>query len=168
MYDKIILALSLEHGFAEQAIETAQRLGGKSAEIIALHVYEPLSGSVSTYLDDDLVQQAYTDATRMLAASVATRSSCSAAHTRASAASVASRRACSAAATRALAASVASRASASARTRRASAAANRAVSIELSACAVAPASERSRPGRRRSRRAASSGRCPTSRAGRPR
>lgn len=70
MYDKIILALSLEHGFAEQAIETAQRLGGKSAEIIALHVYEPLSGSVSTYLDDDLVQKAYNDAKRMLAARV--------------------------------------------------------------------------------------------------
>ncbi len=70
MYDKIILALSLEHGFADQAIETAQRLGGKSAEIIALHVYEPLSGSVSTYLDDDLVQKAYNDAKRMLAARV--------------------------------------------------------------------------------------------------
>ena len=40
MYDKIILALSLEHGIAEQALETARRLGGKDAEIIAVHVYE--------------------------------------------------------------------------------------------------------------------------------
>ncbi|MFS4579761.1 universal stress protein [Phaeobacter sp. C3_T13_0] len=70
MYEKIILALSLEHGFAEQAIETAQRLGSKSAEVIAVHVYEPPSGSVSAYLDDDLVQKAYNDAKRMLTARV--------------------------------------------------------------------------------------------------
>ncbi len=66
MYEKIILALSLEHGFAAQAIETAQRLGGKSAEIIAVHVYEPPSGSVGAYLDDDLIQKAYDDAKRIL------------------------------------------------------------------------------------------------------
>ncbi len=70
MYDKIILALSLEHGFAAQALETAQRLGGTDAEIIAVHVYEPPSGSVSTYLDEDLVQKAYEDAKRSLSARV--------------------------------------------------------------------------------------------------
>ncbi|AZV78924.1 universal stress protein [Sedimentitalea sp. CY04] len=68
MYDKIILALSLEHGIAEQALETARRLGGKDAEIIAVHVYEPPSGSVSTYLDEDLVRKAYDDAKRALKA----------------------------------------------------------------------------------------------------
>ena len=62
MYDKIILALSLEHGIAEQALETARRLGGDTAEIIAVHVYEPPNGSVSAYLDEDLVQKAYEDA----------------------------------------------------------------------------------------------------------
>ncbi|UWQ93647.1 universal stress protein (plasmid) [Aliisedimentitalea scapharcae] len=62
MYDKIILALSLEHGIAAQALETARRLGGDTAEIIAVHVYEPPSGSVSAYLDEELVQKAYDDA----------------------------------------------------------------------------------------------------------
>ncbi|NVO58028.1 universal stress protein [Rhodobacteraceae bacterium B1Z28] len=62
MYDKIILALSLEHGIAAQALETAQCLGGANAEIIAVHVYEPPSGSVSAYLDKELVQQAFEDA----------------------------------------------------------------------------------------------------------
>ena len=68
MYDKIILALSLEHGIAKQALETARRLGGENAEIIAVHVYEPPSGSVSTYLDEDLVRKAYDDAKRALVA----------------------------------------------------------------------------------------------------
>lgn len=68
MYHKIIIALSLEHGFAGQALETARCLGGKSAEIIAVHVYEPPSGSVSTYLDEDLVQKAYDDAKHALEA----------------------------------------------------------------------------------------------------
>ncbi|WP_146347822.1 universal stress protein [Phaeobacter marinintestinus] len=66
MYDKIILALSLEHGIGAQALETARRLGGDSAEIIAVHVYEPPNASVSAYLDDDLVQKAYENAKQTL------------------------------------------------------------------------------------------------------
>lgn len=71
MYDKIILALSLEHGFAEQALETAKRLAGAGAEIIAVHVYVPPNASVSTYLDEDLVRKAYEDSERELNARVA-------------------------------------------------------------------------------------------------
>ena len=71
MYDKIILALSLEHGFAAQALETAHRLGRGHAEIIAVHVYVPPSASVSTYLDEDLVRKAYEDAKRELISRVA-------------------------------------------------------------------------------------------------
>lgn len=70
MYDKIILALSLEHGFAAQAIDTARRLGGDGAEIIAVHVYEPPSGSVGAFLDKELVQQAFEDAKQRLVARV--------------------------------------------------------------------------------------------------
>ncbi|CUJ88523.1 Universal stress protein F [Shimia thalassica] len=66
MYQKIIIALSLEHGFAAQAVDTARRLGGGTAEITALHVYEPPSGSVSTYLDEEVVQKAYDDARQLL------------------------------------------------------------------------------------------------------
>ncbi len=71
MYDKIILALSLEHGFADRALETAKRLGGATAEIIAVHVHVPPNASVSTYLDEDLVRKAYEDSERELNARVA-------------------------------------------------------------------------------------------------
>lgn len=59
MYRKIIVTLSLEHGIAEQALALARRLRAENGEILALHVHEPPSGSVASYLDEELVRRAY-------------------------------------------------------------------------------------------------------------
>ncbi len=39
MYQKIILALSLEHSISEKAIEVARVMKSDGGEIIAIHVY---------------------------------------------------------------------------------------------------------------------------------
>lgn len=74
MYQKIILALSLEHGISEQAIKLARTLKNDGGEIIAIHVYEPLQGSASTFVSDDAVANAIQHAKDMLAERVADHS----------------------------------------------------------------------------------------------
>lgn len=71
MYQKIVLALSLEHGFAEKAIKVARALKNEGGEIIAIHVYEPMSGSASTYVSEDAVANALQHAKDELAQRVA-------------------------------------------------------------------------------------------------
>lgn len=68
MYARIIIALSLEHGYSLRAIKTARRLAAKGAEIHGVHVYEAPSGTVSTYLDAEVVTKAWNDAQARLAA----------------------------------------------------------------------------------------------------
>ncbi|TCD13170.1 universal stress protein [Oricola cellulosilytica] len=53
MYKKIIVALSLEHGISERALEAASVLADDGAEILAVHIYEPLQGSVRFHLSED-------------------------------------------------------------------------------------------------------------------
>lgn len=71
MYQKIVLALSLEHGIAEQGIKLARALKNEGGEIIAIHVYEPLQGSASTYVSEDAVASALQHAKDALAERVA-------------------------------------------------------------------------------------------------
>lgn len=71
MYQKIVLALSLEHGFAEKAIKVARALKDEGGEIIAIHVYEPMSGSASTYVSEEAVASALQHAKDALAERVA-------------------------------------------------------------------------------------------------
>lgn len=52
MYDKIIVALSLEHGIAAQALKAAMALANPGADVIAVHVSEPLQGSVRFHVSD--------------------------------------------------------------------------------------------------------------------
>lgn len=59
MYKKILVPMALDHGLSEHTLEIARNLTGGTGEIIAMHVFEAPHGSVSTYLDDDLVKQAY-------------------------------------------------------------------------------------------------------------
>jgi nucleotide-binding universal stress UspA family protein len=58
MYNKIIVALSLEHGISDKAIMAARQLANEGAEIIALHVHEPARGSVKAYLSEEDVIKA--------------------------------------------------------------------------------------------------------------
>lgn len=58
MYKKIIIALSLEHGIADRAIDAAKKLVDEDGEIVAVHVYEPMHSSVSLYVSKDDVAKA--------------------------------------------------------------------------------------------------------------
>ena len=58
MYNKIIVSLALDQGFGPRALELARKLKEDGGEIVALHVFEPLHGSVSAYVSDDAVKQA--------------------------------------------------------------------------------------------------------------
>lgn len=74
MYKKIIVSLALEHGIAQQGFKTARALGVEGAEIIAVHVYEPLQGSASAFVDEEVVAKALQGAKDKLAARVANES----------------------------------------------------------------------------------------------
>lgn len=63
MYSKILIPMALDHGIGKAAIEVARRLLSDDGEIIALHIYEAPHGSVSTFLDEDVVRSAF-DAAR--------------------------------------------------------------------------------------------------------
>ncbi len=56
MYKKILVALSLEHGYGERAIKAARKLKAENGEIIAVHVFEPVNSSVSLYLPKEHVK----------------------------------------------------------------------------------------------------------------
>jgi len=71
MYQKIILALSLEHGISEQAIKLARTMKNDGGEIIAIHVYEPLQGSASAYVSEEAVADSLQHAKDALAERVA-------------------------------------------------------------------------------------------------
>jgi nucleotide-binding universal stress UspA family protein len=53
MYKKIIVALSLEHGISERALHAANVLAGQGAEVHAVHISEPLQGSVRFHVSDE-------------------------------------------------------------------------------------------------------------------
>lgn len=67
MYNKIILSLALDHGISQTALAAARNLRSEGGEIIAVHVYEPLQGSASTYVTEDAVAQALKSANDRLA-----------------------------------------------------------------------------------------------------
>ena len=52
MYNKIIVALGLEHGHGSRAMDVARQLLSEGGEIIALHVVEPVPGVASLYLPE--------------------------------------------------------------------------------------------------------------------
>jgi len=66
MYKKILIPMALSHGIASTAIAAAQQLLSEGGEMVALHVYEAPEGSVSAYLDGDIVRAAYDRAEQAL------------------------------------------------------------------------------------------------------
>lgn len=67
MYDHIIVPMALDHGFGATALTLAQKLLNEGGQITALHVYEQPSGTVSAYLDEDVVRTAFAAAEAKLA-----------------------------------------------------------------------------------------------------
>ncbi len=58
MYKKIVVGLSLEHGISERALGAAKKLADAGAEIVAVHVTEPLHGSVRSFVSNDDLKKA--------------------------------------------------------------------------------------------------------------
>jgi nucleotide-binding universal stress UspA family protein len=59
MYKNIIVPMALDHGIGGAALDVARALLSKGGTITALHVYEAPQGSVSAYLDESVVQEAF-------------------------------------------------------------------------------------------------------------
>ena len=57
MYNKVIIALSLEHGFSEQALSIARSLVNENGKILAVHVSEPLNNTARLYLAEEDVDK---------------------------------------------------------------------------------------------------------------
>jgi nucleotide-binding universal stress UspA family protein len=58
MYKKILISMSLDHGYGDQAIQMAKALSAEGGEIFAVHVYETLQGSASSFVSDEDVDKA--------------------------------------------------------------------------------------------------------------
>lgn len=66
MYRKILVPMALDHGISPETLEIAKALMSEGGEIIALHVHEASPGSVSAYLDEDLVRAGFEAARKRL------------------------------------------------------------------------------------------------------
>lgn len=71
MYRKIIVPMALDHGIGPRALAVARRLLAEQGEIVALHVYEQPQGSVSAYLDEEVVRRGFESAREKLKERVA-------------------------------------------------------------------------------------------------
>lgn len=71
MYKKILVPMALDHGLGARILEVARKLVSADGTITALHVHEAPQGSVSSYLDESVVQEAYDRVKAKMAARVA-------------------------------------------------------------------------------------------------
>jgi len=67
MYDKILVSLSLSHGYAEKALKLARALKSEGGKIIAVHVFEPIHSSVRLYVPDEEIEKVRQGAKEKLA-----------------------------------------------------------------------------------------------------
>ncbi|WP_170413442.1 universal stress protein [Ruegeria arenilitoris] len=66
MYKKILVPMALDHDISHHTLEVARALTAEGGEIVALHVYEMPQGSVSAYLDKEMVAEGFRAAARVL------------------------------------------------------------------------------------------------------
>lgn len=66
MYRKVLVPMALDHGLSPRTLAIAQALTGDGGEIIALHVYEAPQGSVTAYLDAEMVEEGFSRAKTQL------------------------------------------------------------------------------------------------------
>ena len=66
MYQKILVPMALDHDVSPRTLEIAQALCAEGGEITALHVYEAPQGSVTAYLDEDVVKEGYERARQLM------------------------------------------------------------------------------------------------------
>lgn len=66
MYKKILVPMALTHNVSTQLLSVAQALRAPDGEVIALHVYETPQGSVSAFLDEEVVKAGFEKARALL------------------------------------------------------------------------------------------------------
>ncbi|SLN31508.1 Universal stress protein G [Roseovarius albus] len=66
MYNKILVAMALDHDLSPKTLRIAEALRKEGGEIIALHVHEAPHGTASVYLDEEVVKAAYTQSEALL------------------------------------------------------------------------------------------------------
>ncbi|WP_170771922.1 universal stress protein [Ruegeria lacuscaerulensis] len=66
MYQKILVPMALDHDISPHTLQVARALAADDCEIVALHVYEMPQGSVSAYLDKDVVDEGFRAALNLL------------------------------------------------------------------------------------------------------
>ncbi|MEM7320829.1 MAG: universal stress protein, partial [Pseudomonadota bacterium] len=59
MYRNILVPMALDHGLSADTLQAARLLLDDGGVITALHVYETPSGSVTAYLDENLVRAGF-------------------------------------------------------------------------------------------------------------
>ena len=71
MYNKILVPMALDHGIGARTLEVARKLLSADGTITALHVHEAPQGSVSSYLDESVVREAFERVKAVMASRVA-------------------------------------------------------------------------------------------------
>ncbi|MEO1638841.1 MAG: universal stress protein [Pseudomonadota bacterium] len=71
MYNNILVPMALDHGIGETTVEIARKLLSEGGQITALHVHEKPQNTVTAYVDDSAIENAYSRAEEILAARVA-------------------------------------------------------------------------------------------------
>ena len=66
MYNKILVPLALDHGISDKTLAIARTIGGPSAAITALYVYEMPQGSVNAYLGEEFIAKGLERAQQLL------------------------------------------------------------------------------------------------------
>ncbi|MGB1235208.1 MAG: universal stress protein [Planktomarina sp.] len=59
MYKKILVPMALDHDVSPQTLSIARNLAGADGLVVALHVFEAPQGSVSSYLDAEVVKDGF-------------------------------------------------------------------------------------------------------------
>lgn len=67
MYHKILVPLALDHGISASSLRVSRALLAPGGSIVALHVYEAPQGSVSAFLDEEVVKSGFEAARARLA-----------------------------------------------------------------------------------------------------
>ena len=62
MYKHILVPMALDHGIADLTMQIARTLLAEGGQITALHVHEAPNNSVSVYVDESVMKNAFTRA----------------------------------------------------------------------------------------------------------
>ena len=57
MYNKILVCLSLTHGYSDRALKLAQTLKSEGGKIIAVHVFEPVHSSALLHVAEEDIEK---------------------------------------------------------------------------------------------------------------